>query len=39
MRPDQIQPELYEQQLEEKQLELTRLIADLSLPELEVFAS
>lgn len=39
MRPDQIQPELYEQQLSEKQAELTRLMADLSLPELEVFAS
>ncbi|SBS24551.1 tRNA/tmRNA (uracil-C(5))-methyltransferase [Marinomonas spartinae] len=39
MRPDQIQPELYEQQLGDKQAELTRLMADLSLPALEVFAS
>ncbi|MGB3384493.1 MAG: tRNA (uridine(54)-C5)-methyltransferase TrmA [Marinomonas sp.] len=39
MRPDQIQPELYEQQLEEKHAELTRLMADLPLPDLEVFPS
>ncbi|MBJ7556083.1 tRNA (uridine(54)-C5)-methyltransferase TrmA [Marinomonas spartinae] len=39
MRPDQIQPELYEQQLGDKQAELTRLMADLSLPALEVFSS
>jgi tRNA (uracil-5-)-methyltransferase len=39
MRPDQIQPELYEQQLQDKQAELTKLMANLSLPEMEVYAS
>jgi tRNA (uracil-5-)-methyltransferase len=39
MRPDQIQPEMYEQQLQDKQTELANLMATLSLPEMEVFAS
>ncbi|MBD5770456.1 tRNA (uridine(54)-C5)-methyltransferase TrmA [Marinomonas colpomeniae] len=39
MRPDQIQPEMYEQQLQDKQNELTELMATLSLPEMEVYAS
>jgi tRNA (uracil-5-)-methyltransferase len=39
MRPDQIQPELYETQLREKQAELAKLMASLSLPEMEVYAS
>jgi len=39
MRPDQIQPEMYEQQLQDKQNELTELMATLPLPEMEVYAS
>ncbi|WP_111638031.1 tRNA (uridine(54)-C5)-methyltransferase TrmA [Marinomonas shanghaiensis] len=39
MRPDQIQPEMYQKQLQEKQAELAKLMATLSLPEMEVFAS
>lgn len=39
MRPDQIQPEMYEKQLQDKQAELAKLMATLSLPEMEVFAS
>ena len=39
MRPDQIQPEMYEKQLQDKQSELAKLMATLSLPEMEVFAS
>lgn len=39
MRPDQIQPELYEQQLREKRLALTKLMAELPLPEMEVYES
>lgn len=39
MRPDQIQPEMYETQLQEKQAKLAELMASLSLPEMEVFAS
>ncbi|MDB4837119.1 tRNA (uridine(54)-C5)-methyltransferase TrmA [Marinomonas sp.] len=39
MRPDQIQPEKYAQQLQDKQTELSQLMATLSLPEMEVFAS
>ncbi|NLQ17284.1 tRNA (uridine(54)-C5)-methyltransferase TrmA [Marinomonas sp. M1K-6] len=39
MRPDQIQPEMYQKQLQDKQAELAKLMATLSLPEMEVFAS
>ncbi|WP_394183974.1 tRNA (uridine(54)-C5)-methyltransferase TrmA [Marinomonas posidonica] len=39
MRPDQIQPEKYQQQLAEKQAGLNQLMADLDLPEMEVFDS
>jgi len=39
MRPDQIQPEMYEEQLQEKQASLAELMATLSLPEMEVYAS
>ncbi|RBO86384.1 tRNA (uridine(54)-C5)-methyltransferase TrmA [Marinomonas aquiplantarum] len=39
MRPDQIQPEKYQQQLAEKQTGLNQLMADLDLPEMEVFDS
>lgn len=39
MRPDQIQPELYDQQLKDKQNTLIQLMEGLSLPELEVFPS
>lgn len=35
MRPDQIQPEMYEKQLQDKQAELAKLMATLSLPEME----
>ena len=39
MRPDQIKTEQYPAQLQTKQASLTELMADLDLPELEVFAS
>lgn len=39
MRPDQIQPAKYAQQLQDKQAELSQLMANLPLPEVEVFAS
>ncbi|MCV2402138.1 tRNA (uridine(54)-C5)-methyltransferase TrmA [Marinomonas sp. C2222] len=39
MRPDQIQPEQYDQQLQDKQTALSQLMADLPLPEIEVFTS
>ena len=39
MRPDQIQPEMYEKQLQVKQAELAKLMVTLSLPEMEVYAS
>ena len=39
MRPDQIQPELYTQQLDEKTLHLKELMADFAMPELEVYQS
>ncbi len=39
MRPDQIQPEMYEKQLQDKQAELAKLMVSLSLPEMEVYAS
>ncbi len=39
MRPDQIKPEMYEQQLQAKQAELAELMSSLSLPEMEVYAS
>ena len=39
MRPDQIQPEMYDQQLTEKRVELSRVMSGLTLPEMEVFAS
>lgn len=39
MRPDQIQPELYDRQLAEKTAQLKLLMTELSLPELEIFPS
>ncbi|MGO2355949.1 MAG: tRNA (uridine(54)-C5)-methyltransferase TrmA [Marinomonas foliarum] len=39
MRPDQIQPEMYQEQLQKKQSDLASLMAALSLPELEVYES
>ncbi|MCO4787005.1 MAG: tRNA (uridine(54)-C5)-methyltransferase TrmA [Marinomonas atlantica] len=39
MRPDQIQPEHYAAQLQAKQDSLLELMADLDMPELEVFES
>ncbi|TPE53962.1 tRNA (uridine(54)-C5)-methyltransferase TrmA [Maribrevibacterium harenarium] len=39
MRPDEINPELYEAQLTQKQQALQELMADLAMPTLEVFAS
>ncbi|GAB3486506.1 tRNA (uridine(54)-C5)-methyltransferase TrmA [Marinomonas epiphytica] len=39
MRPDQIQPELYESQFAEKQSQLHQLMSGLNLPDLEVFPS
>lgn len=39
MRPDQIQPEHYAAQLQTKQDSLLELMADLDMPELEVFES
>ncbi|ADZ93215.1 tRNA (uridine(54)-C5)-methyltransferase TrmA [Marinomonas mediterranea] len=39
MRPDQIQPELYEQQLDEKVDALKALMAEFSMPELNVYKS
>ena len=39
MRPDEINPTLYEAQLVQKQQALQTLMADLAMPTLEVFAS
>lgn len=39
MRPDQIQPEMYQEQLQKKQSDLASLMATLSLPEMEVYES
>lgn len=39
MRPDEINPKLYEAQLTQKQQALQELMADLAMPTLEVFAS
>lgn len=39
MRPDQIQPEMYEKQLRDKQAGLAELMATLPLPKMEVYES